>query len=192
MMAARHQDRTESTAMLCLGVVGGARGLKGEVRITSYTADPADIAAYGPLYDDAGASPLTLRITGRSRNQVVARIEGVNDRTAAEALNGRRLCVTRDALPEPGEGEFYHADLVGLRAEGVDGAPLGIVRAVHDFGAGGMLEIAGDGGDVIIVPFTHAVVPEVDPVEGRLVVDPPPGLLEPGEPEPAGDRAGKT
>jgi 16S rRNA processing protein RimM len=186
------RDPDGSTSMLCLGVIGGARGLKGEVRVSSYTADPADIAVYGPLYDDAGAEPLSIRITGRSRNQVVARVDGVDDRTAAEALNGRRLCVRRDALPEPDEDEFYHADLVGLRAERADGKTLGTVRGVHDFGAGNMLEIANPLGEVVVVPFTRAIVPEVDPAGGRVVIDPPPGLLEPGEPEPATEGSGKA
>jgi 16S rRNA processing protein RimM len=192
MMAASHHNPDGHAAMLCLGVIGGARGLRGEVRISSYTADPADVAAYGPLYDDAGAAPLRIRITGRSRNQVVARVDGVDDRTAAEALKGRRLWVPRDALPEPAADEFYHADLVGLRADRIDGDSLGIVRAVHDFGAGDVLEIVGDTGDIVMVPFTRAAVPEVDPAAGRLVVDPPPGLLDPGEPEPSGRPAKET
>lgn len=189
MMVAHRQNRDDPAAMLCLGVIGGARGLRGEVRISSYTADPADIATYGPLFDDAGGAPLRITITGRSRNQMVARIDGVDDRNAAEALKGRRLCVPRDALPEPGEDEFYHADLVGLSVDHVDGNRLGVVHAVHDFGAGDVLEIAGEAGDIVMVPFTRAAVPVVDPAGGRVVVDPPPGILEPAEPEGAGDRA---
>jgi 16S rRNA processing protein RimM len=189
MMAAPQQKRDDPAAMLCLGIVGGARGLRGEVRINSYTADPADIATYGPLFDDAGGAPLRIHITGRSRNQVIARIDGVDDRDAAEALKGRHLCVSRDAFPEPGEEEFYHVDLVGLPVDHVDGDRLGVVHAVNDFGAGDVLEIVSQAGDVVMVPFTRAAVPVVDMDGGRVVVDPPPGLLDPAEPDSASDQA---
>ncbi len=176
MMAAPQQKRDDPAAMLCLGIVGGARGLRGEVRINSYTADPADIAIYGPLFDDAGGAPLRVHITGRSRNQLIARVDGVDDRDAAEALKGRRLCVSRDAFPEPGEDEFYHVDLVGLPVDHVDGHRLGVVHAVNDFGAGDVLEIERASGARVMLPFSRESVPEVDLEAGILTVSPPPGL----------------
>lgn len=176
--------------LVCLGVVTGAKGLKGEVRIKTFTADPLDVVSYGPVRDESGTRSFTLRITGEAKGQVLARVEGVTDRTAAQALQGLRLFVTRDALPAPEEEEFYHADLLGLRVEQADGTVLGAVTAIHDFGAGTMLEVRPRHGNTVMVPFTRAVVPVVDVTGGRVVVEPPPGLLdgsetddETGEPE---------
>lgn len=176
-------DRSEQRRRLvCLGVVTGAHGLAGEVWIRSFTARPEDIAAYGPLVDAEDGRTLRLHLTGRGRPGLSARIDGIADRTAAEALKGLRLCIPRAALPAPREDEFYHADLIGLRVElaGSGGAaaarPLGRVTAVHDFGAGTLLEIAGGdhpaggGGGTLLVPFTRAAVPEVDLAAGRLVI----------------------
>jgi len=169
-------------ARLCVGVVTGARGLKGEVRIKSFTADPDAIAAYAPITDESGLRQFRLRIVGHHKDQLVVRIDGVADRSAAEALGRTQLYVPRDALPPPAEDEYYHADLVGLAAEAPDGKPLGLVKAVHDFGAGAMLEIREPDGREVLVPFSRAVVPVVDLAGGRVVVDAPPGLLE--EPTP--------
>lgn len=191
-MAARRRERAAD--LVCLGVVTGPRGLRGEVRIRSFTADPADLARYGTLCDETGGRSFRVRVTGGAKGQLVARIEGVEDRDAAEALKGVRLHVPRAALPETGAGEYYHADLIGLRAElaaGAAGEALGTVRAVHDFGAGPVLEIAGDRCGVVMVPFTRAVVPEVDVAGGRLVIDPPAGLLDAPEDGAEGAPAGK-
>jgi 16S rRNA processing protein RimM len=168
-----------------LGVVVGAQGVRGAVRVKSFTASPADVAAYGPVEDEAGARRFSLRVVGASRGAVIAKIEGVEDRDAAEALKGTRLYVARAALPPPGEDEFYHADLVGLEAVLRDGTPFGTVRAVHDHGAGDSLEVLRPDGTTILVPFTRAAVPEIDFAAQRLVVDPPEGLLDPPEPEAA-------
>ena len=171
---------------MLLGVVTGARGLKGEVRIKSFTADPADLAAYGPLWDVGAETGRRLKVVGEAKGQVIARIDGVGDRDAAEALKGLELHVPRSALPAPEDDEFYHADLVGLEAVSVAGEALGRVSAVEDFGAGDVLEITGGPYKGLVVPFTRAVVPEVDVAGGRLTVDPPPGLLEPPEEEAKG------
>lgn len=170
---------------ICLGTVSGARGLKGEVRVRSFTADPAAIGSYGPLTDEAGTRRFRLRVKALGKApEVIAVLDGVADRTAAEALKGVKLYVERDALPAPeDEDEFYHADLIGLRADLDGGGSLGTVKAVHDFGAGTVLEVAGPEGKGVLLPFTRAVVPRVDLKEGRLVVVPPPGLLEPAAPE---------
>jgi 16S rRNA processing protein RimM len=186
------QSPTDSTSTdkVCVGLVTGARGLKGDVWIQSYTATPADVAAYGPVHDEAFSRSFRLRVIGHGRDRVVAHIEGVDDRTAAEALKGLRLFVARTALPEPGDDEFYYADLIGLRVDlATDAAddaqrppcPFGRVRSVHDFGGGTVLEIDRGAGGALMVPFTRAVVPVVDLAARRLVVAPPEGLLQPAE-----------
>jgi len=170
--------------MVCLGVVTGARGLKGEVRIRSFTAEPGDIVAYGPVWDKTGERSFRLRITGQSKGQIVATVEGIADRNDAEALKGQELHVPRDALPEPEDEEYYHVDLLGLRAELAEdpsgtGEFLGRVRGVHDFGAGSMIEVDGGPAGVLVVPFTRVAVPLVDVAGGRIVIAPLPGLLGP-------------
>jgi 16S rRNA processing protein RimM len=166
--------------MVCVGVVTGAHGVTGAVRIKSFTARPEDIAAYGPLADEGGVRRLELRIVGAARGVLIGRFTGIDDRNRAEALRGLRLYLSRAALPPPDKEEYYHADLIGLDAVLADGTSLGRVRAVHDFGAGDTLEIAGVGAPPAMVPFTRAVVPEIDLAAGRLVVDPPPGLFDEG------------
>ena len=172
--------------LVCLGVVTGARGLRGEVRLKSFTSDPARIGEYGPLTDGDGRRTFRLRVTGGAKDRVFARFDG----DAAEALKGIALHIPRQALPEPGEDEFYLADLVGLRAEH-SGAPdvevLGRVKAVHDFGAGPVLEISDGGSDDILIPFTRDAVPVVDIARGRLLVDSSPGLIEPADDAGEGD-----
>lgn len=163
---------------VCVGAIAGAHGVKGVVRIKSFTAVPEDVAAYGPVTDEDGGRTFPLTITGGSRGQVMARIEGVADREAAEALRGVRLYVPRDTLPPTDEDEFYHADLIGLRAEDMAGATLGSVRAVHDYGAGDLLEIVLEDGRSATVPFTRDMVPTVDIAGGRVVIDQPAGLLD--------------
>jgi 16S rRNA processing protein RimM len=168
------------TQRVCVGVIVGAHGVRGAVRIKSFTAEPKDVARYGPLEDEGGERQVRLRVVGSATGVVIARIAGVADRNQAEELRGLRLYLLRAALPPSGEEEYYHADLIGLDAVLVDGTPLGHVRAVYDFGAGDTLDIARpDGQQPVMVPFTRAAVPIVDVAAGRLVIDPPPGLLEP-------------
>jgi len=160
-------------AKVCVGVVTGAHGVRGQLRVKSFTRKPRDIAAYGPLSDAEGRRQFTLDIIGAAKGVLLARIAGVDDRDAAEALRGTEFYVPRDALPPPGEDEFYHADLIGASAVLADGAPYGRVLALHDFGAGDMIEIERVDGAVIVLAFTRAVVPEIDLAAGRIVVDPP-------------------
>jgi len=182
------QGRDGAERLICLGVVVGARGVRGEVRIHSFTAAPADIAAYGPLCDETGERVFGLRIVGQAaKGHVIARVAGVDDRAAAEALKGLRLHVRRDALPAPEEEEYYCDDLVGLKARRVGGGDMGTVRGVHDFGAGAVIEIADSAGKGLMVPFTRQAVPEVDLAGGWLAIEPPVGLLE--EPEAAAREA---
>ena len=168
----------EAAPRICVGIITGAQGVRGAVRIKSFTAEPEDVAAYGPVADEAEKRSFALRIVGKAKGVVIAKIAGIEDRDAAEALKGLRLYVERSALPEAGEEEYYHADLLGLEAALCDGTPLGRVRAVHGFGAGDSLEIALPSGATVLVPFTRTAVPVVDLVGGRVVIDPPEGLLD--------------
>ena len=159
-----------------LGVVAAPHGIRGVVRIKSFTEDPMSLGAYGPLSDESGRKEYRVEPLSAARGAVLARIEGVADRTAAEALRGLRLYVERSALPETGEREWYEADLIGLAAVGKDGRDWGKVIAFHDFGAGSVMEVSGGA----MLPFTDAVVPEIDVPGGKVVVDPPAGLLAGG------------
>jgi 16S rRNA processing protein RimM len=173
---------------ICVGVIGAPRGVRGELRVKSFTAEPEAMAGYGPLTDESGRREFRLRLLDRQGDMLVARIEGIDDRDAAEALKGVRLYVARAALPAPGEDEYYEADLVGLGAEATDGTALGTVRSVQDFGAGPLLELVLGDGRPVLVPFSRAVVPVVDLAGRRVVVDPPPGLLD-GEEDAGGEPA---
>jgi 16S rRNA processing protein RimM len=156
-----------------MGEIGAAQGLKGEVRLRAYTQAPADIAAYGALEDESGRliEIESVRITPKA---VIARIKGVTTREAAQALTHTKLYLPRARLPESAEEEWYHADLIGLAAVDKDGAPIGTVVAVHNYGAGDIIEIAPASGDAtLLVPFTEAAVPEVDLAQGRIVLVPP-------------------
>jgi 16S rRNA processing protein RimM len=157
---------------LCVGVILGAHGLKGAVRVKSFTAKATDVAAYGVLEDEAGGRRFRLKVQSEVKGVVTATLDGVADRAQAEALKGVRLHVARSALPEIGDEEFYYSDLVGLAVLATDGSPMGTVKGVFDFGGGDVIEIEGPGGKVMI-PFTKAAVPVVDVAGGRLVVDPP-------------------
>lgn len=183
--------------MVRVGVIGGAHGVRGEVRIRSFTAEPGDIAAYGDLFDESGERRFRVRLTGTVKGAHIARIDGIDDRTAAERLGGLGLFVPRAALPEPEPGDYYHADLIGLRAEligsdaaGREARPLGEVIAVNDFGAGPILEIAAPGRAAVMVPFTAAVVPWIDMEGGRVGIEAVPGLFSDGRDDEANDAGG--
>ena len=176
------QQKPSPEDRVCIGAIAGVRGLKGEVRIKSFTADPDDVAAYGPVFTDGGERSFDIRVTARAKGQIIARLSGIDDRDAAEALKGERLYVPKSALPEAEDGAYYHADLIGLRVETAAGEKLGTVKAVHNFGAGDVIEITGAGDkDGLMVPFTAEVVPEVDIENGRIVVSPPTVLEAPAD-----------
>jgi 16S rRNA processing protein RimM len=169
---------SQKDALVLLGEIGAAQGLKGEVRIRSYTEEPAGITAYGPLQDEGGRK-IEIESLRATPKTLIARIKGVTTREAAEALAGTKLYVARAMLPERGEEEWYHADLVGLTAVGRDGAPLGEVVAIQNFGAGDLLELKpASGGATVLVPFARDTVPEIDVEGGRLTLVPPEGLFE--------------
>lgn len=155
-------------APILVGTITGAHGIKGEVKLRSFTDKPEDITAYGPLYDEAGKR-FELTVRARGKGTVIAAIKGVNDRNAAESLRGTKLYVPRTALPELGGDEFYYADLIGLRAELADGTRVGTVTGVANFGAGDVIEIAG-GKKTLDLPFTAEVVRAVDLGAGRIVI----------------------
>jgi 16S rRNA processing protein RimM len=166
-----------SKGRVLLGVVAAPHGVRGLVRIKSYTDDPMAVGAYGPLSDESGKKEYRVEALNVVRDAVLARIEGVADRTAAEALRGVRLYVERSVLPETGEREWYAADLIGLAAVDTDGRDWGKVVAFHNFGAGPVMEVSAG----LILPFTDEVVPEIDVEGGKVVVDPPAGLLAGGD-----------
>jgi len=163
--------------------------VRGALRIKSFTAEPAHVAAYGKVTMGDGPNSVVLRVTGQAKGAVVAKIEGVTDHDAAQALKGTKLYVPRAALPEPKEDEYYHDSLVGLDVRSLEGETLGTIQAVHNYGAGDILDIRApkekDGGEIML-PFTREVVPEVNLEAGYVVVDPPPWLDEGGD----GDKYG--
>lgn len=160
----------EAPAMVCVATVATAHGVRGAVKLRCYTEEPEGVAAYGPLYDAKGRELFTLTLLHRVRGGIVARIEGVDSREAAEALRGLDLYVPRDRLPPPEPEEFYHEDLVGLEAVDREGRPQGRVVGVQNYGAGDLLELRTADGGSVFVPFTHESVPEVDLGAGRVVV----------------------
>ncbi len=169
--------------------VVAAHGLRGALKLRCFTERPADVGAYGPVHDQHGRRRFELKVIGLARGGVLARVDGIGDRNAAEALRGTELFVPRAALPEPGADEFYHADLEGLVALRVDGARLGIVRSLDNFGAGDLIEVAADDGRMLSLPFDRRTVPVVDLAHGRLVVEPPAELVPdpPASDEPGGE-----
>ena len=165
---------------ICVARIGAAHGLRGEVRLNSFTADPMAVTQYGILSDADGTRSYELESCRPGKGVLIARFKGIADRTAAERLCNIDLYVPRDRLPPPAPGEYYYADLVGLSAVGEDGVQIGTVVAIHDFGAGDLLEIAPSaGGPTMMLPFTDAVVPTIDIAGGHLVVVPPDSSPEP-------------
>jgi len=164
-----------SSDLILVGRVAGAFGVRGEIRITSYTAEPLALVGYKTLLREDGSPGLTLTGGRAAKGGVVARAREIATREEAEAARGLQLYIPRVALPAPeDEDEFYIADLVGLAVVSPDGAPLGRVRSVRDFGAGDLLEIAPAAGESWWLPFTREAVPEVSIAERRLVAVRPP------------------
>ena len=154
-----------------MAVIGAAHGIRGEVRVKTFTGDPLALGNYGPLYSSDGRSfdVLDIRPAG---TVVVVRFKGVADRSAAEALNGTELFIDRSALPDDGEeGEYYHTDLVGLSVRDENDQTLGKITAVQNFGGGDILEVTHGGRKGVLVPFTRAAVPEVDVANGFVRID---------------------
>lgn len=167
---------------VCVAQIGAPHGVRGEVRLRAFTVDPATITRIGPLASEDGRA-FVIEALRPAKDMFIARLKGVGDRTAAEKLTNLRLYVAREALPEPEEEEFYHADLIGLAATLADGTVVGTVVAVHNFGAGDVLELRPPSGPTEMLPFTKAAVPVIDIAGRRLVIDPPDEI---GEPDPSG------
>lgn len=164
--------------LVLLGVIGAAHGIKGEVRIKAFTGDPLAIAEYGPLTDDTGRRFEIAEIRP-AKEVVVARLKGITSREAAESLNGVNLFVARDKIPAPeDEDEFLQADLIGCSVVGPDGAVLGTVTTVANYGAGDLLDILLPDGRSVLMPFTKAFAPRIDITARRIEAVPPEGLFE--------------
>ncbi len=162
---------------ICVGAIAGSFGVQVEVRLKSFCADPTAIADYGPLFTEDGAQSYQIKLTRAVSGGLGARITGVATKEQADALRGVSLYVDRAKLPNLPDDEFYHTDLIGLAAHDTGGVLIGTVQAVHNHGAGDLLEIAGAGLKTsLLLPFTRAVVPTVDLAAKRIVVDLPEGL----------------
>jgi 16S rRNA processing protein RimM len=158
---------------ICVAQIGGAHGLRGEVKLKSFTADPMALTGYGPLTTEDGSATFEIEAVRPAKDHLIARFRGVGDRDTAERLANVRLFVARERLPPLAADEFYHADLIGLTAVTADGSEIGTVVAVHDFGAGDIVEVQPTGGGTsIMLPFTAAFVPSVDIANRRIVVAP--------------------
>lgn len=168
---AEHSLQPSDDDRVCVGVVTGAHGLKGLIRVKPFTETPEAVAAYGSVETEDGSRHFELEVANRTgKGQIAVRIPGITDREAAAELKGQRLYVRRGHLPPPDADEFYHADLIGMMVERVSGENIGTVRAVYDFGAGDVLEITDETGGLTMVPFTREAVPEVDLAGRRIIV----------------------
>jgi len=174
-----------SSKRLLMGRIGAAHGIRGEVRIQSFTEEPLALREYGPFTTTRPGLVIEIEAARTTTNVLVARLKGVSDRTAAEKLNGVELYVERDRLPPPDDDDdFYHTDLIGLEARLNDGSVLGKVIAIPNFGASDLIEVRDErSGDTYLYPFSKAVVPEVRVAEGYLVIEVPTDS-DPGEEEP--------
>lgn len=163
---------------VCVGAIAGAYGVRGDVRLKSFCAEPQAIADYGPLQTEDGAREFTVTLGPSIKNGFAAKLSGVANKNAADRLKGTRLYAARDRLPPPDDEEYYHADLVNLTVFDTGGTELGRIKAVLNHGAGDILEIAlkGQNGTALL-PFTLAAVPTVDLAGGRVVADPPDGVF---------------
>jgi 16S rRNA processing protein RimM len=156
---------------ICVAQIGGPHGIRGEVKLKSFTADPLAAKDYGPLCTEDGTRAFEIETVRAVKSHLIARLRGIADRDAAERLTNLKLFIPRDRLPPPADDEFYYADLIGLSAVSVDGSEIGDVVAIHDFGAGDILEIKpASGGKTLMLPFTDTFVPRVDIAGGRVVV----------------------
>ncbi|MBB5045564.1 16S rRNA processing protein RimM [Rhodopseudomonas rhenobacensis] len=158
---------------ICVARIGAPHGVRGAVKLWPFTADPLAVLDYGPLSTKDGKRSFEVETAREAKGHLVATLQGVVSREDAERLNGIELYIDRDQLPPPEEGEYYHADLIGLAAVNAADEPIGKVLAIHNFGAGDIIEIAPLQGPTLLLPFTNAVVPTVDIAAGRVVIELP-------------------
>ena len=161
------------TKQICVARIGAAHGVRGAVKVWTFTEDPLAVLHYGPLAFKDGARTLVVTHAREAKDHLVATLEGVTTRDDAEKLNGVELYIARDKLPATDDDEYYHADLIGLSAETTAGEAIGRVSAIHNFGAGDVIEIAPPHGPTLLLPFSNAVVPTVDIAGGRVVIELP-------------------
>jgi len=161
------------SSQICVARIGAAHGVRGAVRLWTFTEDPLAVKHYGPLMTKDGARQFEVTHVREAKDHLVATLKGIATREDAERLNGLELYIARDKLPETDEDEYYHADLIGLVAFNAADEPLGRVVAIHNFGAGDIIEIAPAKGASMLLPFTNAVVPTVDLAGGRVVIELP-------------------
>lgn len=162
-----------TTAQICVARIGAPHGVRGQVRLWTFTEDPFAVCDYGPLATKDGKRSFEVDDVREAKGHLVATLKGVATREDAERLNGVELYVARDALPDTEDDEYYHADLIGLAAVNAAGDAIGRVVAIHNFGAGDIIEIAPQEGATLLLPFTNAVVPTVDLAAGRVVIELP-------------------
>jgi len=160
-------------AQICVARIGAAHGVRGAVKLWTFTEDPLAVKAYGPLLTKDGARSFEVASAREAKGHLVATLKGVGSREDAERLNGIELYVAREKLPATDQDEYYHADLIGLAAVTPAKASLGRVVAIHNFGAGDIIEIAPPHGPTMLLPFTNAVVPTVDLAGGSVVIELP-------------------
>jgi 16S rRNA processing protein RimM len=163
-------------AQICVARIGAAHGVRGAVKLWTFTEDPLAVQSYGPLATKDGARQFEIASVRTAKDHLVAIFKGVATRNDAEKLNGIELYVAREKLPATNDDEYYHADLIGLAAVNASNEPLGRVIAIHNFGAGDIIEIAPAQGATMLLPFTNAVVPTVDIAGGRVVIELPPEI----------------
>src|SRR5438309_12110204 len=160
-------------AQICVARIGAAHGVRGAVKLWTFTEDPLAVQRYGPLTTKDGARQFEVTHAREAKGHLVATLKGIASRDEAEKLNGIELYIAREKLPATDDDEYYHADLIGLAAVNAANEPLGKVIAIHNFGAGDIIEIAPPRGPTMLLPFTNAVVPTVDLANGRVVIELP-------------------
>ena len=173
-------------AQICVARIGAPHGIRGAVKLWTFTEDPLAVMHYGPLKTKDGGRSFEVATAREGKGHLVATFKGVASREDAERLNGVELYIPRDRLPEPDDDEYYHADLIGLAAVDAAGSVIGRVIAIHDFGAGTIIEIAPPEGNTLMLPFTNAVVPTVDLAAGHVVIEMP-GEIDGEDPTTADD-----
>jgi len=186
-------------APICVARIGAAHGVRGAVKLWTFTEDPLAVKRYGPLVTKDGTRQFEVATAREAKGHLVATLKGIATREEAERLNGVELYIAREKLPATDEDEYYHADLIGLAAVTTANEPLGRVVAIHNFGAGDIIEIAPPQGSTMLLPFSNAVVPSVDLWGGRVVIELPEEIqgddradddadLSPRRPREGGDR----
>jgi 16S rRNA processing protein RimM len=168
---------------ICIARIGAAHGVRGAVKLWTFTEDPLAVMQYGALATKDGSRAFEIATAREAKGHLVATLKGVATREDAERLNGIELYIARDQLPDTDDDEYYHADLIGLAAVDGAGEPMGRVIAIHNFGAGDIIEIAPPHGATLLLPFTNAVVPSVDLANGRVVIELPAEIVGDDESE---------